>query len=163
MHPGSWIIAWHAHQWKEQVINELTEAGFAPCSIPALWAKSTPGQCLNPSRRLANSYESFIYASKDDGIIHQPGTANVFQFTPISPEKKSHPTERPIEMLERLLDVFCRPGAHIMVPFLGSGNTMLAAANKGTSAFGFDLAEDYRNAFVARVQTKMPGEYKSYE
>jgi DNA modification methylase len=49
-----------------------------------------------------------------------------------------------------------------MVPFLGSGNTLLATSNLGMSAFGYDLSEEYKNAYIVRVNEARPGSYKSY-
>ena len=37
------------------------------------------------------------------------------------------------------------------VPFLGSGVTLLAGYKIGTAGFGWDLSEEYKNAFLARV------------
>jgi DNA modification methylase len=43
---------------------------------------------------------------------------------------------------------------------LGSGNTIIAAANLNMSAFGFDLSETYKNKFISRVQQWNPPEKK---
>jgi DNA modification methylase len=48
------------------------------------------------------------------------------------------------------------------MPFLGSGNTLLAASNLGMTGFGFDLSEEYRNAYILRVNESAPQQYKSY-
>ena len=50
-----------------------------------------------------------------------------------------------------------------MVPFLGRGNTLLAAGNLGSTCFGFDLSEEYKNAYIKRVLDGEPGKYKSYD
>ena len=65
-------------------------------------------------------------------------------------------------MIEEVLKTFCAPGQRVLVPFLGSGNTLLAAANYGMTGFGFDLSEEYRNSFMAKVQHGEPNNYQSY-
>ena len=50
----------------------------------------------------------------------------------------------------------------MMVPFLGSGNTLLAASNCNMTGFGYDLGQEYKNAYLARVQNGEPRKYKSY-
>ena len=50
-----------------------------------------------------------------------------------------------------------------MVPFLGSGNTLLAASNLGNTCFGYDLSEEYKNSYLKRVMEGEPGRYKSYQ
>ena len=163
MAPGGWIVCWYGVQWYHSIIASMENAGFSPCHIPAIWLKQGhQGQTRNPEFRLGSVYEPFIYARKDaHGIIRQPGRTNSFVFKALTPDKKVHPTERPIEMVEEVIRTFCPPGGHIMVPFLGSGNTLLAAANRGSTCFGFDLSEEYKNAFIKRVLDGEPGSYKS--
>jgi site-specific DNA-methyltransferase (adenine-specific) len=164
MTPGSWIVCWYGFQWYHAIISSMEEAGFSPCHIPAMWHKvGHQGQTRNPEMRLGSVFEPFIYARKDpSGIIKQPGRTNSFSFKALSPEAKVHPTERPREMIEEVIKTFCQPGGHVMVPFLGSGNTLLAASNRGSTCFGFDLSEEYKNSFIARVMAGEPGKYKSY-
>ena len=76
--------------------------------------------------------------------------------------KKIHPTERPVEMVQEVIQTFGWEGCRVMIPFLGSGNTLLAASNLGMSAFGYDLSEEYKNAYIVRVNEARPGSYKSY-
>ena len=111
---------------------------------------------------MGSAYEPFIYAKKGNPIIYQAGRANVFNFKTIHSEHKVHPTERPIEMVTEVLKTFCAPGQRVLVPFLGSGNTLLAASNYGMTGFGFELSEEYRNSFMSKVQNGEPTNYYSY-
>ena len=162
MFPYSWLICWHAIQFYPLVKSLLEEAGFSVEKIPAIWNKNIPGQTHNPETRLGSSYEPFVYARKGNPIIYKAGRSNVFNFKPIHSEHKVHPTERPIEMVEDLLRTFSTPTNRILVPFLGSGNTLLAASNCGLNGFGFDLSEEYRNSFINKVQNGEPSNYSSY-
>jgi DNA modification methylase len=65
-------------------------------------------------------------------------------------------------MITELIKIFTAPNSHVMVPFLGSGNSLLAASNAGCTAFGWDLGSEYKDAFTKRVLDGMPGSYKSY-
>ena len=162
MFPSSWLICWHAIQYYPMIKSLLEETGFKVEKMPAIWTKNGPGQTHNPEMRLGSSYEPFLYAKKGNPIIYQAGRSNVFNFKTIHSEHKVHPTERPIEMIEEVLKTFCAPGQRVLVPFLGSGNTLLAAANYGMTGFGFDLSEEYRNSFMAKVQHGEPNNYQSY-
>ena len=64
-------------------------------------------------------------------------------------------------MLQDILSVFAWPGARVLVPFLGSGNTLLAAANLNLNGFGFDLSKTYKEGFTLRVNEGTPGLYSS--
>ena len=161
---NGWIVCWYGIQWYHVVLASLENAGFQVVDLPAIWTKTGhQGQTRVPDVRLGNVYEPFFYARKDNSaIIRQPGRTNQFNFKSLHPDHKVHPTERPIEMIEEVIKTFCIPGGHIMVPFLGSGNTMLAASNLGSTCFGFDLSEEYKNAYLKRVMDGEPGKYKSY-
>jgi adenine-specific DNA-methyltransferase len=165
MAPGSWLVCWFGIQWYQLILEAIESAGFQCCNLPAIWTKiGHQGQTRNPDQRLGNVYEPFFYARKDSNAnIRQPGRTNNFAFKALHPDKKVHPTERPIEMIEEVIKTFCPPGGHIMVPFLGSGNSLLAAGNLGSTCFGFDLSEEYKNAYIKRVLDGEPGKYRSYE
>ena len=60
-----------------------------------------------------------------------------------------------------IIKTFKAPEGRVLTPFAGSGNTLLAASNLGSIGAGFDLSEEYRNAFVGRVDSGEPGKYAS--
>lgn len=66
-----------------------------------------------------------------------------------SAERTSHPAQFPLQLVERLLKGFSRPGAVVMDPFMGSGTVGEAAMRYGRRAIGFELNEEYLE-FAAR-------------
>jgi site-specific DNA-methyltransferase (adenine-specific) len=165
MSENSWLICWFAQEpWFEIVYQSMMRVGFKGSRVAGIWYKEGgSGQSMQPSMYLANMYEQFFYVRKGSPSITKQGRSNVFAYKPVSSSKKCHPTERPVELIQDLLQTFAWEGCRLMVPFLGSGNTLLAAANIGMTAFGFDLTEDYRNAYTLHVQEGAPGQYKSYK
>ena len=162
MFPRSWVLCWCSFQWMPHVIKAMREVGIETSPTPGIWYKGSQGQTNNPEIRLGSSCEPFIYGRKGEAVLYQPGRSNGFHFRPVFQDYKVHPTERPIEMIEDILKTFGAPEGRVMVPFLGSGNTLLAAANLSRGGVGFDLSEEYRNAYIGRVDEGQPGEYKSY-
>jgi len=158
-----WLIFWCGSQWIQTIMDTAIEIGFNGKSIPAYWIKPA-GQSLNLSRWLASNVETFLYIAKGKPVICKPGRLATFNFNRVNPDHKIHTTEKPIELYEEVLKTFlpqdreCR----IAIPFLGSGNTLLAAANLGHSGVGCDLGAHNRDQFVVRVHACKPGEYKSY-
>ena len=117
---------------------------------------------MQPNIYLGNSYEMFYYARKGDAQLNMPGRGNSYDYKPIAPANKKHPTEKPIEMYMNIYYTFVDYGSHILIPFLGSGNGILAASNIDMKAFGFDLGKEYKNEYVLKVNDSLPPEYKSY-
>ena len=75
----------------------------------------------------------------------------MFEFKPVAPQHKIHPTERPLELMQEILKTFTYPGARICIPFMGSGVTLRAAYKQKSVGFGWDLDEMTKNRFVNQV------------
>jgi site-specific DNA-methyltransferase (adenine-specific) len=54
-----------------------------------------------------------------------------------------HPTQKPLELIERCLRASTEPGDHIFDPFSGSGSTGVAALNLGRRFTGCELERKY--------------------
>lgn len=150
---NGWLILWHGSEWMQTVFDIAIKVGFVGKAMPGIWAKGTPGQTMHPEIYLGSAYEPFLYLRKSpDAKIYKPGRSNVFSYSPINPQLKIHPTERPIELIEDILRTFVPVGSNVLVPFLGSGNTILAAHSVGMKAIGYDLNERYKGSFIIKVK-----------
>lgn len=166
MSANSWLCMWHGKEWLPAILSLLDD--FCPdltgkIDATGIWYKGNVGQTNTPNLYLASCYEQFLYIRKGTPSIVRQGRSNVFHYKPVPATKKIHPTERPVELIQDLMQTFCWEGARILVPFLGSGNSILAAANLGMTAFGWDLAQAHKDGYVLRVSESRPGSYKSYK
>lgn len=60
---------------------------------------------------------------------------------------KIHPTQKPVNVLERLIEIFTDPGDTVIDPCCGSGTTLRAARNLGRNSYGFEIDKEfYRRA-----------------
>ena len=152
MKPDSYLIFWFGPDpWFELIASLLEGAGFRLPRIPAVWIKPT-GQTNSPTTRLASAYEMFFYAAKGSPTIAKPGTRNVFDFAPVVPDKKRHPTERPEPLIQAVLETFAPPNSKVLVPFAGSGATLLAAMKSNMHPIGFDLSKSYRDRYILHIK-----------
>ena len=72
---------------------------------------------------------------------------NVMDWEKDTDSEKLHPTQKPIKVLEKLIDIFTDRGDIVIDPVAGSGSTLVAAHNLGRSAYGFEIKKDfYRDA-----------------
>jgi ParB/RepB/Spo0J family partition protein len=157
MNEHSWLICWFAPEPHfEMIYNELINAGFNTTRMCGVWGKGY-GQSKRPEIHLANSYEMFFYAWKGRPALNRPGRSNLFSFSPVSPQQKTHPTERPLDLMTELYDTFCFTGSRILIPFLGSGSGIIAADKLGMNPIGFELSKSYRDSFLVKVHNLMKG------
>lgn len=164
MAPDSWIILWFGPEpWFDSLFQLLRKHNFEGLRMPGIWTKEgQTGQSKRPELYMANNYEMFFYARKGNARIQKQGRQNIFNYHPVPAHDKEHPTEKPIEMYMDLLEVFGLPTQRLLVPFLGSGNTLLAAENLGIQGFGYEKSADRKDGFTLKVYNNEPGHYKSY-
>jgi site-specific DNA-methyltransferase (adenine-specific) len=67
------------------------------------------------------------------------------------PERADHPTQKPLEIIERMVKASCPPGGVVLDPFMGSGTTALAAKRCGRNYVGFELNADYCQIIESRL------------
>lgn len=148
---NTFCVWWYGWDWHTTVLATLREVGFKVSGIPAIWTKGSQGQTASPDTMLGSCHEPFFVCRKGEPKLARVGRSNVFDFTPTSPTKKIHPTERPQELMVEILETFTFPGVRCVVPLLGSGATLRAAYRTGRIAFGWDLSAEHRKKFLARV------------
>jgi DNA modification methylase len=73
----------------------------------------------------------------------------------IERDDRVHPAQKPIELLERIVELFTPPDAVICDPFAGSGTTLDAARRLGRHYIGCDLNSDY----VALARKRLDAPY----
>lgn len=56
---------------------------------------------------------------------------------------KIHPTQKPIKLLELLINTFTDEGDVVIDPCAGSGSTLVAAQNLNRKGFGFEIKKDF--------------------
>jgi DNA modification methylase len=149
----SWLLCWFAPEpWFDSMYKAIKEAGFETTRMCPIWTKPT-GQTKRPEMHLPNSYEMFFYAWKGRPAIARQRSNNIFNYSPVSSQNKSHPTERPIEMMRDIYETFAFPGSRILIPCAGSGSGIIAAHQVGMTVVGFDLTKGYKDSFLVKANS----------
>lgn len=145
-----WMVFWYGPTWHAEVYDALTRAGWSVDDIPGIWFKGT-GQTMQPNYYLARTYEPFFICRKGNVVVRNQGRSNVFVYPTVPPKDKYHPTQRPVELMEEIIQTFAYPGTVAMVPFLGSGVTLRALYRSHMNGFGYDLDEKLKDRFLLSV------------
>lgn len=56
---------------------------------------------------------------------------------------KLHPTQKPVALLSRLIELFTDPGDVVIDPVAGSGSTIIAAERMGRKGYGFEIKKEF--------------------
>ena len=57
--------------------------------------------------------------------------------------EKIHPTQKPVKLLEHLIEIFTDAGEVVIDPVAGSGSTLIAAQNMKRKGFGFEIKKNF--------------------
>jgi len=66
-------------------------------------------------------------------------------------QKRVHPTQKPIVIMEMLIKYLTKEGDTILDPFMGSGTTGVACVNTGRNFIGIELDENYFKIAEQRI------------
>ncbi len=59
---------------------------------------------------------------------------------------KLHPTQKPLPLLRKLIEIFTDEGDIVIDPCAGSGSTLVAAIRSNRTAYGFEIKKDFHKA-----------------
>jgi len=80
-----------------------------------------------------------------------------------SSDKVSHPTQKPVSLLEYLIKTYTNDGETVLDNCMGSGSTGVACVNTGRDFIGFELGENYFNIAKNRIDEAEKLRYKKSE
>ncbi len=86
--------------------------------------------------------------SKDEFLEY---TKSVWAFPAQSASKVGHPAPFPVELPYRLIQLYTYEGEVVLDPFIGSGQTALAAIKSGRHYVGYETNADYARRAEARI------------
>lgn len=89
------------------------------------------------------------FVHKGRTLIRGKRDPNIFKFA--RTQNELHPTQKPVELMQYLIEKFSDPGHTILDPFAGSGTTAIAAENSGRKWICMERDPEYYAAAVGRV------------
>jgi modification methylase len=81
-------------------------------------------------------------------------TKSVWGFPSESARKVGHPAPFPVELPYRLIQLYTFSDEIVLDPFMGSGQTALAALKAGRHFVGYELSEEYCGLARRRIQNR---------
>jgi len=106
--------------------------------------------------RYRPAYENIIILSKDRDNYNfyddSKSCANVIEgINQDIPVEGDHPTQKPLALMIRLLNIHSMPGDMVLDAFTGSGTTLRAAKDLGRKYIGIEISEKYCEIAVKRL------------
>lgn len=130
----------------KNMLMEIENVGFNIYKT-LIWAKNSP----ITNMYYMDSHEYIIFCRKGKAKrINNCGTKSVLNVD--NPRNKVHPTEKPVELMEVLVNNSSLDGEVVLDPFMGSGTTGVACKNLNRKFIGIELDENYFNIAKERIE-----------
>lgn len=97
-------------------------------------------------------HELVLHYTCGDPEFHDKGTSNVIRCKRVSAAERDHQTQKPVELMGRLMNVVVPPGGVLLDPFAGSCSTLLAAKETGRKAIGIEHDEQWAEVAARRLE-----------
>lgn len=139
------MIVFCAFEQQMYVIEKAKEYGINRY-IPLQFYKNYSAQVLKANMRICGNTEYALLLYRDKLPKFNNNGRMIFNCIPFQRDTttpKIHPTQKPIPLLEYLIQLFTDPNDVVIDPCAGSGSTLLAAANVGRRAYGFEIKKDF--------------------
>ena len=147
------------NDWKNlgMIAEQLEKCGFIIKDI-IRWIKKNP-MPRNVERRYVNDCEFAIWAVKEGKpwTFNKPKKTGYLKpeiITGVVPggKKRLHPTQKHLEVMEKLIEIHTNEDDLIFDPFLGSGTTALACKNLKRNMIGSEIDEKYYKVSMERIK-----------
>lgn len=122
-------------------------------SFPLFFVKNYSPQVLKANMKIvgATEFAVVLYRNKlpkfrnigEDGKNHMVFDWFKWERDNAREYAKIHPTQKPVCVLKRLIEIFTDQGDVVIDPCAGSGSTLRAAAEIGRKAYGFEVDKEF--------------------
>ncbi|MBE7053443.1 MAG: site-specific DNA-methyltransferase [Ruminococcaceae bacterium] len=157
------MIVFCAFEQIPMVLQYAEKHGFKH-HIPLVFIKNYSAQVLKANMKIvgATEYGLVLYREKLPKFNNNKKMIfNWFEWRRDNAKTypKIHPTQKPVSLLKRLIEIFTDPGDVVIDPVAGSGTTLRAAAELNRSSYGFEIVKQFYNdaqtQMLSNINTQM--------
>lgn len=143
------MIVFCAYEQMQTVAEYGKRYGFKN-NYPLFFCKNYSAQVLKANMKIVGAMEFAVVLYRDKLPKFRNGGHMVFNWFKWERDStkdypKIHPTQKPVPVLKRLIEVFTDPGDVVIDPVAGSGSTLRAAYELGRNSYGFEVDRIFYN------------------
>lgn len=114
-----------------------------------VWEKTNPSP-MNGDKVWLSSVECCVFGKFPKATFNEHCKSSVLRFS--CGKSKVHPTEKPIKLFSKIVEVSSNEGDIVFDPFMGSGTAGVAALDLNRKFIGCELNEEYFNIAKNRIE-----------
>lgn len=153
---GGWVIAFCTPEGIAPWRDEIEAAGLR-YKRACFWCKPDGAPQFN-GQGPAYAVEPFVTAWAGGGVSRWNGGGgrNWWEIKTHGKDREgSQPTEKPVELMMKIIKQFTKPGDTICDPFMGSGTTVIAALATGRKVIGIEKDASVFKLARARIESEL--------
>jgi site-specific DNA-methyltransferase (adenine-specific) len=149
---GGTIISFY-DLWKITTLKaQMEDAGFKQIRFIE-WLKTNPVPINSSINYLTNAREIALLGVKGTNPTFKSKYDNgVYNFGICNDQGRFHPTQKPLDLMQALIQKHSKEGDLVLDCFAGSATTAVAAAFQKRDFIGCELDENYYNQAVERIK-----------
>lgn len=136
-----WIITFCAkkdigYYWDILEINKFV-------AIDSLaWVKPDPVP-LNAKSKFLNAWEPIVVGKRPGAYWGSKYFPNILKYQAPKNKTRIHPTQKPLELIKKLIELTTKENDIVLDPFMGSGTTAVACKELNRRYIGFEISNEY--------------------
>jgi adenine-specific DNA-methyltransferase len=137
-----------------QAIRDLGPSHAFVYKMMLVWDKGVPGMG-DIEANWGCGHELILYAKR--GRLDLPyRRSSIIAVEKVHPKEAIHPTQKPVPLLEKYIEMSTKPGDLVVDPFAGSASTLVAAERLGRRSWGCEMHKPFFERSTERLtQTSM--------
>lgn len=143
---NSAAIVFCNHHCIAEFIFSARKCGFKIKNL-VIWDKKQFGMGGNWRPK----HELILILTKGRFVTHSNSLSTIIEFKRTHHTKAEHPTQKPVDLLEHLIEQPDYNPKTVLDPFMGSGSTGVACVNLNRNFIGIELDEGYFNIAKNRI------------
>lgn len=150
MKPSGCVMIFTRWDVQQKFIDTMNQDGLSVKNV-LIWDKKAPGMG-DLKRAYASSYESILFHSGREFSFRAKRPRDIISVQRVLPQNMIHPNEKPVKLLELLIEQCTREADIVLDPFMGSGSTGVACANMERNFIGMEINPKYFETARQRIE-----------
>ena len=121
-----------------------------------IWEKTNPSP-MNGEYMWLSSIENCIFARKKGAYFDIKEKCKSSVWRCATEKYKDHPTPKPVELMERLIQASSKRGDVVLDPCMGSGAVGIAAKRTNRNFIGIEMNKKYYDTTIERIEKSERG------
>jgi DNA modification methylase len=119
-----------------------------------IWEKTNPSP-MNGQSIWLSGVECCVYGKKKGATFNGHCLNTVLRYPTV--RSKEHPTQKPLALMEKLIQISSNEGDKVFDPCMGSGTTGVAAIKNNRDFLGIEIDEEYYNVASKKLHLILEG------